>query len=65
MFRYVVDTTGRVDPSTVRSETPRTDSLFVESIRYVADTWKFAPARKDGRPVRVEVRQVFEFVPGK
>ena len=65
VFRYVVDTTGRVDLSTVRSETPRTDSLFVESIRYVADTWRFTPARKSGRPVRVEVRQVLEFVPGK
>lgn len=65
MFRYVVDTTGLVDPSTVRGETPTADALFIESIRSVAGKWIFVPARKDGRPVRVEVRQVFEFVPGK
>ena len=64
-FRYVVDTTGLVDIATVRSETPKTDSLFVESIRNVAAKWVFVPARKGGQPVRVEVRQVFEFEPGK
>ena len=64
-FRYVVDTTGLVDVSTVRGETPKVDALFIDSIRGVAGKWIFVPARKDGHPVRVEVRQVFEFEPGK
>ena len=64
-FRYVVDTTGHVDVSTVRGETPKVDSLFLDAIRSVAGTWRFVPARKDGHPVRVEVRQAYEFEPGK
>ena len=64
-FRYVVDTTGTVDVSTLRGEAPKPDSLFVESLRSAAAKWLFVPAKKDGHLVRVEVRQVFEFEPGK
>lgn len=63
-FRYVVDTTGTVDVSTLRGETPTADSLFIASLRSAAAKWVFVPAKKDGRLVRVELRQVFEFVPG-
>ena len=64
-FRYVVDTIGVVDLATLRGDTPKADSLFVAAIRDVAVRWMFTPAKKDGRPVRVEVRQVLEFEPGK
>lgn len=64
-FRYVVDTTGLVVTGTLRGETPKADTLFVESLRDAAARWVFKPAQKAGRPVRVEVRQVYEFVPGQ
>jgi hypothetical protein len=63
-FRYVVDTVGSVDLRTLRGETPTADSLFIDALRGAAGRWLFVPAKKEGRAVRMEVRQVFEFVPG-
>jgi hypothetical protein len=64
-FRYVVDSTGLVVAGTLRGETPKADTLFLDALRDAAARWVFTPARKDGRPVRVEIRQAYEFVPGQ
>ena len=64
-FRYVVDTTGRVEVQSLRGESPTADALFLDALRVAAARWVFRPAVKDGKPVRMEVRQVYEFVPAK
>jgi TonB family protein len=57
---YVVDTTGRVDTTTiqvVRSDDPR----FTESVRSALGRMRFRPARHGGKPVRQLVEQQFRF----
>lgn len=63
VFRYVVDTTGRIEPATLRGETPVADAPFIASLQATAPQWKFRPAQKGGKPVRMEVRQVYTFEP--
>ena len=63
LVEYVVDTTGRVDPASVRAPSPDEDPRFVEAVRAVAAQWEFTPARKGGRPVRQIVRQALLFEP--
>jgi TonB family protein len=63
LVEYVVDTTGRVDPATVRSPSPDEDPRFIEAVRAVAAQWEFTPARKGGRLVRQIVHQAFLFEP--
>jgi len=57
---YVVDTTGRVDTTTiqvVRSDDPR----FTESVRTALGRMRFRPAKRAGKTVRQLVEQRFRF----
>ena len=57
---YVVDTTGRVDTSTIRvmqSDDPR----FTESVRAALAETRFRPAKRAGKAVRQLVQQRFRF----
>jgi TonB family protein len=57
---YVVDTTGRVDTTTIQvveSDDPR----FTESVRAALGGMRFRPARRDGKAVRQLVEQSFRF----
>jgi TonB family protein len=57
---YVVDTTGRVDTTTiqvVRSDDPR----FTESVRTALRQMRFRPAKRTGKIVRQLVEQQFRF----
>jgi TonB family protein len=57
---YVVDTTGRVDTTTiqvVQSDDPR----FTESVRTALAEMRFRPAKRAGKPVRQLVTQRFRF----
>lgn len=57
---YVVDTTGRVDTTTIRvvqSDDPR----FTESVRTALGQMRFRPARRAGNTVRQLVEQRFRF----
>jgi TonB family protein len=58
--QYVVDTTGRVDTSSVtvvQSDDPR----FTASVLTALGQMRFRPARRGGRPVRQLVEQQFRF----
>jgi TonB family protein len=57
---YVVDTTGRVDTTTIQvlaSDHPR----FTESVRTALGATRFRPAKRAGKPVRQLVQQRFRF----
>jgi TonB family protein len=57
---FVVDTTGRVDPTSVQvleSDEPR----FSESVRTALSEMRFRPASRGGRAVRQLVEQRFNF----
>jgi TonB family protein len=57
---YVVDTTGRVDTTTiqvVRSD----DTRFTESVRAALGLMRFRPAKRGGKTVRQAVAQQFRF----
>jgi TonB family protein len=57
---YVVDTTGRVDTTTiqvVRSD----DSRFAASVRAALGLMRFRPAKRGGKAVRQAVEQQFRF----
>ncbi len=57
---YVVDTTGRVDMSTIQwlhSDDPR----FTASVRTALGRMLFRPAIRSGSPVRQQVQQQFRF----
>ena len=49
--RFVVDTAGKVDMSTVKYVTA-TDVMFGEAVRAVLPQWKFTPALLGGKKVR-------------
>ena len=57
---YVVDTTGRVDTTTIQviqSDDPR----FTESVRTALGAMRFRPAKRAGKTVRQLVQQRFRF----
>jgi TonB family protein len=57
---YVVDTTGRVDTTTI--QVVRSDDLrFAESVRTALGLMRFRPARRAGKTVRQLVEQQFRF----
>lgn len=58
--RFVVDTTGRVDPASVVFA-DRVADAFHEAVARALERARFAPPRAHGRPVRVLVDQAFEF----
>jgi TonB-like protein len=61
---YVVDTTGRVDPTTFRV-LQSDDSLFTESVRTSLGEALFRPAKRSGQHVRQLVQQRFSFKLGR
>lgn len=61
-IRYVVDTTGHVDPSTFGAMDPA-DSGYAAALKTVIDRWEFSPAEKDGKHVRQIIRQVIDYAP--
>ena len=58
--RYVIDTTGRADTSTVEIMAPA-HPLFVQSVREALAGMRFSPAIVQGRKVRQLVEQRFDF----
>jgi TonB family protein len=58
--QYVVDTTGRVDTSTI-DVMSSDDVRFTESVRAALGAMRFRPAKRDGKPVRQLVEQKFHF----
>jgi TonB family protein len=57
---YVVDTTGRVDTTTIRV-TQSDDPRFTESVRVALGETRFRPAKRAGKAVRQLVQQRFRF----
>ena len=57
---FVVDTTGRIDTTTVQSP-PSVDPRFIKAVRDVLWRWRFVPAEVRGRRVRQFMEQPFEF----
>jgi protein TonB len=60
VVRFVVDTTGRVEPLSVQI-VRSTHPLFTEAVRRVLPGARFAPAEAGGRRVRQLVEQPFSF----
>ena len=60
VIRFVVDTSGRIDESTVRV-LRATDRAFLRAVRDWLPRARFEPAEKDGRKVRQGVVQPFHF----
>lgn len=56
---FVVDTNGRVDLSTVKSQSNH--ELFTESVRRIMPDMRFVPSTRNGRKVRTTMRMRFEF----
>ena len=61
-IRYVVDTTGHIDPATFGAADPA-DSGYADALRAVIARWEFSPAAKDGAHVRQIIRQVIDYEP--
>jgi TonB family protein len=57
---YVVDTTGRVDTSTIEVMSSD-DARFTESVRTALGLMRFRPAKRQGHRVRQLVEQKFHF----
>jgi len=57
---YVVDTTGRVDTTTIKVM-QSSDSLFTQSVRTALGLAAFRPAKRAGTSVRQLVQQRFRF----
>lgn len=58
--KFVVDTTGRVDPRTVKI-TSATNAAFAAAVRAALPKMRFAPAKIGGRRVKQLVQQPFAF----
>ena len=63
--RYVVDTTGRLRPSSL-VVVSATRELFASTVRRAAPGWRFTPGERNGRrvPVIREEQFDFELAPG-
>lgn len=59
-LRFVIDSTGRVDMSTVRVVTS-THKLFAQAVIAAMPKMKYRPAKIAGQPVRLLVQQSFTF----
>lgn len=60
LVRFVLDTAGRIEPSTVHV-VRSTNPAFTASVQAVLDGLRYSPAWMDGRKVRARVEQRFEF----
>lgn len=58
--RFVVDTSGRVEPESIAFESPG-ERLFEESVRHALLASRYTPAEAMGSKVRMFVRQDFAF----
>ena len=56
---FVVDTNGRVDLSTFKSQANH--ELFTEAVRHIMPDMRFVPSTRNGRRVRTQMRMRFEF----
>ena len=56
---FVVDTNGRVDLSTFRSQSNH--ELFTEAVRHIMQDMRFVPSTSNGRKVRTPMKMRFEF----
>lgn len=56
---FIVDTNGRVDLSTFKSQSNH--ELFTESVRRIMPDMRFVPSTRNGRKVRTTIRMRFEF----
>ena len=56
---FVVDTSGRVDMSTFKSQANH--ELFTEAVRHIMPDMRFVPSTRNGRKVRTQMRMRFEF----
>lgn len=63
LLEFVVDSAGRVDPASLRGQSPEWDAPFVAALRASATDWRYVPARKAGRPVAQIVRLALPFEP--
>jgi TonB family protein len=61
LVQFVVDSTGRAEPSTFRVLRNDGDADFERAVREVLPRWRFMPARLGGRPVRQLVQLPFTF----
>jgi protein TonB len=59
-LRFVVDTTGRVEPGSMRA-VEATHPLFLRAVEDAVATTRFAPAEARGRRVRQLVERTFKF----
>jgi TonB family protein len=59
-FRFVVDTVGRVEMTTIEMVSS-SHAAFAQSVRITLPRMRFTPARVDGKPVRQLVELPFEF----
>jgi protein TonB len=60
-IRFVVDTTGRVDPSSVQV-IESTHDLFTNAVRAVLPSLRFKPSEANGQRVRSLAEMPFDFV---
>jgi hypothetical protein len=63
LLQFVVDSAGRVDPESLRGQSPDWDTPFVDALRTSFAEWRFTPARKGGKPVAQIVRLAIPFEP--
>ncbi len=59
---FVVGTNGVVEPSIIVWSNPNENAAFREAVKRAILTWRYAPALKNGVPVRMGVRRKFEFI---
>ena len=60
LARFVIDTTGQVDMSTVKI-LRSSDPQFTTAVQWSLATWQFSPAEVDGRPVKQLLEMPFQF----
>jgi TonB family protein len=60
LVQFVVETTGRVDTSTMKV-LRSTDPQFTAATREMLARWRFSPAEVNGRPVRQQLEIPFQF----
>jgi outer membrane biosynthesis protein TonB len=58
--RFIVDTTGRVEPGSIVLET-ESNELFAAAVRKALERARFTPAEAAGKKVRIRMWQEFAF----
>jgi protein TonB len=60
LVQFVVDTTGRIEPQSVRV-LESTHDLFARSVLAVLPRFRFQPAEVNGKRIRMAAQMPFEF----